>query len=239
MIETILTLITARGGSKGVPRKNICPLAGKPLIAWTIEAARQSTLNSRIIVSTDDPEIADVSKEFGAEAPFLRPAEFATDSATSESVIEHTLSWLAQHDDFSPDLILLLQPTSPFRTSDDIDNAYKILQQENADALVSVTTNTRPVQWLRLINEEGFLADLGIGSRIDRRQDAELLYELNGGIYLIHTDVFLKERTLYPERTIPYVMPPERSLDIDNELDFLIADLVMRHNLHLGSAQKA
>lgn len=238
MTNRILTLITARGGSKGVPRKNIRSLAGKPLIAWTIEAALQSSISSRIVVSTDDPEITVVGKEFGAEVPFLRPAELANDTATSESVIEHALSWMAQNEGFYPDLLLLLQPTSPFRTGADIDNAFKLLKKKAAAAVVSVTPNLRPVQWLRMINEEGCLVDSGMGSLIDRRQDAELYYALNGAIYLIHTDVFLKEHTLYPKRTMPYIMPSERSLDIDSELDFLIADLVMRHNLQSGSAHK-
>jgi len=234
MTNRVLALITARGGSKGVPRKNVRFLAGKPLIAWTIEAARQSALDPRVVVTTDDPEIAAISKEWGAEVPFLRPEELASDTATSEAVVEHALSWLSHHDSYVPGFTLLLQPTSPFRTGNDIDTAYKILQQQCAAAVISVTPNSRPVQWLRSINEEGYLADPGIGGQIKRRQDAELLYELNGAIYFIHTDTFLKEHTLYPEKTVPYIMPPECSLDIDSELDFLIADLVMRHKLQSG-----
>ena len=238
MKRQTLILITARGGSKGVLRKNVRFLAGKPLIAWTIEAARQSASNSRIVVSTDDPEIASISKEWGAEVPFLRPAELASDTATSEAVVEHALSWLSQHDRFYPELTCLLQPTSPFRTGNDIDNAYTILQQQCALAVVSVTPNSRPVQWLRSIDNEGYLADPEIGSHINRRQDAKLLYELNGAIYLFHTTTFLKEHTLYPQKTAPYIMSPERSLDIDSELDFLIADLVMRHNQQSESTRK-
>jgi len=238
MTNQLLTIITARGGSKGVPRKNIRSFAGKPLIAWTIEAVKQSSINARVVVSTDDPEIAAISKEWGAEVPFLRPEELACDTATSESVVEHALSWLAQNEGYHPDVTLLLQPTSPFRTGDDIDAAYTIMQQQSASAVVSVTPNSRPVQWLRSIDKDGFLSDTCIGEHIGRRQDAELLYELNGAIYLIQTDTFLKEHTFYPEQSVPYIMPPERSLDIDSELDLLIADLLMRHYLQSGRTMK-
>ncbi len=227
--QAILTVITARGGSKGVPRKNIRTIGGKPLIAWTIETALHSTEGMRIIVSTDDENIAQVSRECGAEVPFVRPADFASDTATSESVVFHALDWFEKNENYRPDLILLLQPTSPFRSAHDIDNALRIQKENNADAIVSVTKNNRPVQWLRRLDQSGILTDPHIVGSINRRQEAEQLYQLNGAIYLIKTEVFVRERTFCPKNTRAYIMSAESSIDIDCELGLLIADLVMQH----------
>jgi N-acylneuraminate cytidylyltransferase/CMP-N,N'-diacetyllegionaminic acid synthase len=237
MTKNILAIITARGGSKGVPRKNIRPLGAKPLIAWTIEAALQSSGNMRLIVSTDDAEIAAISREYGAEIPFLRPAGLADDTATSMSVVLHAITRLAEEENYRPELILLLQPTSPFRSSQDIDNALKLQGEANADAVVSVTPNLRPVQLLRNIDEQGLLVNaLTKETVVRRRQDADRLYELNGAVYIIKPDVLLREQTFYPDQTRAYIMPAERSLDIDTEFDFLIAELFMRHQQQLGKA---
>lgn len=224
-----LTIITARGESKGVPGKNTRTIGGKPLIAWTIEAALHSAEGMRIIVSTDDENIARVSRECGAEVPFTRPTDLASDTATSESVVSHALNWLELNENYRPDLILLLQPTSPFRSAHDIDNALRIQKENNADAIVSVTKNNRPVQWLRRIDQFGILTAPHIAESISRRQEAEQLYQLNGAIYLIKTKVFVRERTFCPKNTRAYIMPVESSIDIDCELDLLIADLVMQH----------
>lgn len=230
MTTQILAIITARGGSKGVPRKNIRVLGGKPLIAWTIEAALRSSDSMRLIVSTDSAEIAEVSKEYGAEIPFLRPVELAGDTFTSVSAVLHAVVWLVEHENYRPDLILLLQPTSPFRSSQDIDSSLKLQRENAADAVVSVTPNLRPLQWLRKIDEQGILVSAPINDTIARRrQDAEPLYQLNGAVYVIKSEVFIREQTFYPHQTRAYIMPPERSLDIDTELDFLIAELFMGH----------
>jgi len=174
MTKQILAIITARGGSKGVPRKNIRVLGSKPLIAWTIEAALRSIDSMRLIVSTDNAEIAEVSREYGAEIPFLRPVELAGDTSTSVSAVLHAVVWLAEHENYRPDLILLLQPTSPFRSSQDIDSSLKLQRENAADAVVSVTPNLRPLQWLRKIDEQGMLVDAPINDTIARRrQDAE------------------------------------------------------------------
>lgn len=225
----ILAIITARGGSKGVPRKNVRSLGNKPLIAWTIESALRSTQRMRLLVSTDDAEISSISKEHGAEVPFLRPADLASDTATSESAVLHAIDWLAQNENYHPDLLLLLQPTSPFRSSQDIDNALQLQKTNDVDAVVSVTTNDRPVQWQRRIDQNGLLCDALATPPITRRQEAEQLYRLNGAVYVIKTKALLREHTFYPKQTLAYVMPAERSLDIDCEWDFLVADLVMHH----------
>jgi CMP-N,N'-diacetyllegionaminic acid synthase len=225
----ILTVITARGGSKGVPRKNARILAGKPLVAWTIEAALAARAGQRIVVSTDDAAIAALSRDCGAEVPFLRPEPLAGDTASSESAVLHAVQWLAEREDYRPGLILLLQPTSPFRCGGDIDRAVQLQRESDADAVVSVCPNERPIQWLREIDQQGMLADARLGAALKRRQDAAQLYQLNGAIYLIKTEVLVREGTFYPERTRAYIMPAERSLDIDTELDFLIAEHLMTH----------
>jgi CMP-N,N'-diacetyllegionaminic acid synthase len=125
----IIGLITARGGSKSIPRKNIKMLAGKPLIAWTIEAAQKSKDLSRIVVSTDDTEIADVARQWGAEVPFIRPEELARDGSSSISAVLHTVHWLDENEGYCPDYIMLLQPTSPFRTTEDIQKSIELARQ--------------------------------------------------------------------------------------------------------------
>lgn len=230
-VSDILALITARGGSKGVPRKNVRPLAGKPLIAWSVAAALGAQTKLKLVLSTDDPEIAFVGRECGAEVPFVRPAQYASDTATSESVVQHALTWLEHNERYHPRLILLLQPTSPFRTSGDIDAALALQRERDADAVVSVTENDRPLQWLRRIDENGVLRELGLFTHITRRQDSEKLYRFNGAIYVIKPEVLERERTFYPQEMLPYEMPAERSLDIDTELDFRIADLLMTQRI--------
>jgi len=184
----------------------------------------------RLIVSTDDAGIAEVSRQYGAEVPFLRPAEISSDTATSLSAVLHAVNWLTKHENYSPDLILLLQPTSPFRSSQDIDGALELQRETSADAVVSVTPKLRPVQWLRKIDEQGMIVDVVINDTTNcRRQDTEQLYQLNGAVYVIKPDVLIREQTFYPFQTRAYIMPPERSLDIDTELDFLIAELLMSH----------
>lgn len=218
--HVILGLILARGGSKRLPRKNVLPLAGKPLIAYTINAAKESGVVDRIVVSTDDAEIADVSKRHGAEVPFLRPAELSGDTATSESAIRHALEWLEKEEGYSPDYLLLLQPTIPFRTGEDIRNAITLLQDKQADAVVSMEEFTpHPFG----------ITDFGDGRvdvEINKPQPTEL--HLNGAIYCVKTRVFLEEGTLYPAgRTYAYVMPEDRSLDIDYLADLRLAEAMI------------
>jgi CMP-N,N'-diacetyllegionaminic acid synthase len=227
----ILAIITARGGSKGVPRKNLRDLAGKPLVVWSIEAAKSAQHFMRILVTTDDPQIAEVSRAAGAEVPFLRPSELSGDCATSEAAVLHALDWLYEKEQYSPDLIVLLQPTSPFRSPLDIDLALNLQMTTNADSVISVTENRRPVQWLRKVTAQGTIEAVTSAIEITRRQDAEQLYQLNGAIYVIKPEVLRSENTFYSKNCHAYVMPPERSLDIDSELDFLIADLLMQHQL--------
>ncbi|MFA4849319.1 MAG: acylneuraminate cytidylyltransferase family protein [Methanoregula sp.] len=223
-MNRILGLIPARGGSKGIPNKNIRDLAGKPLIAWTIEAALNSRVCERLIVSTDDPEIAAVARDLGAEAPFIRPATLSNDTATSLSVVEHAIDWLNDTAAETFSHVLLLQPTSPLRTADDIQSAVRIAKKTDT-AVVSVCEPHQHPYLCKTLREDGTLADfIPEAAHCARRQDFPPAFSLNGAIYIIAVDCLRKERTFTPEKTIPYIMPPERSLDIDTHWDLFLAE---------------
>ena len=222
-----LAVIPARGGSKGLPRKNILSLGGRPLIAWTIRAARAARSIDRVIVSTDDDEIADISRAAQAEVPFRRPAELATDTATSVDVVRHVLG----HCDaagYQPATIVLLQPTSPLRTAGDIDAALALLDTTDASAVVSVAP-AHPHPFLcKTIGPDGTLTDLvELTVPPTRRQDLPEAYALNGAIYAIRTKAFLEYATFLPPYTVPFIMPAERSVDIDSEFDFRLAEFLL------------
>jgi CMP-N-acetylneuraminic acid synthetase len=228
----IITIITARSGSKGLPGKNIKILAGMPLIAWSIVAAQKCSDSSRVIVSTDDNEIAAVARKYGAEVPFLRPQELASDTADSVDVVMHALDWLEEHESRCPDLVLLLQPTSPLREATDISAAITIQKKMDADSVVSVCEAVCPPQWLRSIDTiTGQLLPLSNSQELRRRQDSPKLYQLNGAINLIKSNVLRDKRTFYPEKTYPVIMPRERSVDIDSAFDFHVSELLLRHKI--------
>jgi len=229
MPHKVLGLIPARAGSKGIPDKNIVPLGGKPLICWTINAACESNICDRLIISTDSRKIADLAKNHGIEVPFLRPPRFSTDSATTFSVARHCLSWMSKHEQYSPEYLLLLQPTSPFRTAQDIINAFSLVDREKADAVVSVCpANPHPCLSMQ-INHEGCLKRLFPStSRYSRRQDMPMAYALNGAVYFIRVSTFLEQKTFLPEQTRAYIMPRERSLDIDSPWDLYLSQLIMK-----------
>ena len=228
MMKTV-GLITARGGSKGIPQKNVRPLAGKPLIAWTIEAALQSRRLDRVIVSTDDEEIAKVSREWGADVPFMRPAELAKDDSPHLEVIRHALGWLAAESEAELDYLMLLQPTSPLRTSADIDSAIALCEEKNADAVVSVCQTHGHPFLSKQVTPDGRLLDF-----IEKpqgylaRQSLPPAYSLNGAIYMVRRGLLLERDDWYTDRTFAYIMPPERSLDIDTPWDLHLVDLILR-----------
>ena len=224
-----LGLITARGGSKGLARKNVLPVAGKPLIAWSIGAALKGHGLSRVIVTTDDEEIAQVARAWGAEVPFVRPPKLARDDSDHVSVVEHAIHWLEAHDNARPDYVMLLQPTSPLRTAEDIEGVIQIAHARGAIAVVSVCeTRSHPCLAKRIL-EDGTLSDF-VTSDIAylQRQVLPPAYALNGAIYLNRSEAFLRQRTFLPPGTHAYVMPPERSLDVDSAWDLHLADLILR-----------
>ena len=227
--KKILGVITARGGSKGIPRKNIKELVGKPLIVYTIEATRGSKYLTRCLVSTDDKEIADVSRKHGAGVPFMRPAELAQDSSTSMEVVQHVIKKLK--DDFGEeyDYVMILQPTSPLRTSKDIDESIKLAIDTNADSVMSMKEldDFSPKKVKKI--EEGialpYFEDEGATS--SRRQDLVKMYKRNCAIYLTKTES-IKNGDLFGRVSRAYIMPEERSVDINKPTDFEMAEFWIR-----------
>jgi len=224
----IVALIPARGGSKGIPRKNVLPVGGKPLIAWTIEAALQSSSLTRVIVSTDNEEIADVAQQHGAEVPFMRPAEFATDAAGSLGVALHALDWLAAHGG-EPDYLLLLQPTSPLRTSADIDDAARLAAERDADAVLGIC-EAAPHPWLACqLTADGQLgAFFCTTDEHLPRQQYPPAYVLNGALYLNRPASLRGTRSFQPPGALGFIMPIERSQDIDSPWEMRMVDLLLR-----------
>ena len=225
----ILAIIPARAGSKGIPHKNIALLAGKPLIAYTIQAALGSKVFDRIIVSTDSQKIAKISRSFGAEIPFLRPTRLAQDKTPGILPILHGMRWLKKNQNYLPDYVMCLQPTSPVRTVEDIENAVGLAKEKRADGIVSVSPVAGHPYWMKKINKQGRLLNfIPTIPTVARRQDLPPAYVLNGAIYLARREVLLNQRTWYTKRTYAYVMPRERSLDIDTPWDLYLANLILR-----------
>jgi len=225
----ILAIIPARGGSKGLPKKNIKILGNKPLIAWSIASALESKLISNVIVSSDNDEIIAISKQYGAEIPFKRPENLATDSATTKDVLLHAIEFYkTQNINF--DFIVLLQPTSPFRKKGDIDLAIKKAIETNVDMVVSVKkTSSNPYYVLFEENDKGFL-EKSKDANFTRRQDCPVVYEYNGSIYIIKVNSLLNDNSMSFKKTIKFVMSKTHSVDIDNQLDFDFANFLIKSN---------
>ncbi|MCH8966507.1 MAG: acylneuraminate cytidylyltransferase family protein [Planctomycetes bacterium] len=236
MLE-VVGLITARGGSKGIPRKNVRLLAGKPLIAWTIETALDSRYLARVILSSDDEEIMETAREWGAEVLFKRPAKLARDDSSHMAVVRHFVKWLKEHEGYRPDYVMVLQPPCPFRSSADIDRAIELAQKKNADAVVSVAQATHHPYLTRRMTEAGTLSEfVSCEPAYARRQDLPPAYALNGAIYLNRCDSLGQHQTLVPEGSYGFIMPPERSLDIDTPWDFHVAELILQDRMSLCDA---
>lgn len=223
--KTFLAIIPARGGSKRLPRKNVLDLAGKPLIAWTIEAAKNSKYIDHFIVSTDDQEISDVSKKHGA-AVLTRPAELATDTASSVDVVLHAIE--AQNQSY--DYVILLQPTSPLRTAQHIDEAIERLFEKNANAVISVCETDHSPLWANTLPEDGNM-DNFIREEVKgkRSQDLPTYYRLNGAIYIADIKRLIGEKTLYIKNSFSYVIEKKYSVDIDQSIDFKLADFILQN----------
>lgn len=223
----VLGLIPARGGSKSISRKNVVPILGKPLIAYTIEAAQASQRLTRMVVSTDNAEIAKVAKEWGAEVPFLRPKELARDDTPALPVIQHALRYLETMEGWRADVVVYLQPTSPLRRGDHIDAAVDLLISKAADSVVSVVPvphQFNPVSVMRL--EGDYLVPfLPEAAHLLRRQDKPVVYARNGPAVLACTyETVMHHNRLYGERTLPFVMTQEESLDVDTAFDLALVE---------------
>lgn len=220
--KSVLAIIPARGGSKGVPRKNIREVAGKPLLVWTIAAAKNSAYIDRLILSSDDPEIIDVAKSWGCEVPFVRPAELAGDETPGIDPVLHALEKLPDYD-----YVVLLQPTSPLRTAEDIDACITLCEKKQAAACVSVTEPAHHPQWMYTLSDSGVLRSLS-AQRSVRRQDLPSVYALNGAVYVARVETLTQTRSFLSGEALAYVMPAMRSIDIDNELDLIVAACLLQ-----------
>jgi len=229
-----LAFIFARGGSKGVPGKNIKPLNGKPLIAYSIEVALACTDIETVIVSTDDDEIAEVSKAYGAEVPFMRPAELATDNSSEWLAWQHAINWVEQHWGVF-DIFISLPATAPFRSVVDINNCISAIKNNpQADMVISVKEASRsPFFNMVRLNDAGF-AQLACSStdKITRRQDAPVLYDMTTVAYAARPQFIVQSNSIFDGRVKTVVIPVERSLDIDTPYDFALAEIIMQSGLH-------
>lgn len=224
-----IAIIPARGGSKRLPKKNIKLLAGKPLISWTIEAALQYGKFDLVVVSTDSCEIATVAVQSGAIVPFLRPAELASDTATTNDVISHMVSWVEENYT-KVTTVTLLQPTSPLRDAHNIEDAVALYNEYNAKAIVSVCELEHPIQYCNRLpanmSMDGFMSH----AHHKRSQELEPYYRLNGAIYIFDRNYVGSLTEIYSEGTYAYVMNKEKSVDIDDEFDFKMAEFIMKQS---------
>ena len=232
MIEglKVLGLVTARGGSKGLPGKNMRPLCGKPLIVWTIDAARAARCLDAVVVSTDDPIIAEAARQAGAEVPFIRPVELAGDTASSIDTVLHAVDFLATADR-SFDIVVLLEPTSPLREPSDIDQGVTRLIESGAGSIVSVcrAESTHPAFMYRCEGAGRLRPFMECQPTGLRRQEIDPLYFLEGTLYASRIDVLHAQRSFYHEDTIGYEVPKWKSLEIDDIEDFLMVEALVKH----------
>lgn len=222
--KTILAIIPARGGSKGIPGKNIIDVAGKPLIAWTIEAAKKSRYIDRLILSSDDDEIIKVATQWGCEVPFKRPDELAKDDTPGIDPVLHALSKIPTFD-----YIVLLQPTSPLRRTEDVDGCIEKCITQQANCCVSVTEPDKSPFWMYYINSKDVLEPVVSidKKRATRRQDLPIVYALNGAVYVARCEWLLANKTFLSEETIGYTMSKEHSIDIDSWRDLQLTKLIL------------
>ena len=225
--KTVLGVIPARGGSKGIPRKNVLDISGKPLIAWTIEAGHQSSYIDRLILSSDDDEIMKVAASCGCDIPFVRPAELATDLTPGIEPVLHAIAELPDYD-----YLVLLQPTSPLRTAEDIDRCIETCLSSKAPACVSVVQLDKSPQWMYSLDDSWRMTSM-FGNRplLERRQDSETVYVLNGAVYVAEVEYLRSQHSFITSKTVAYPMIKERSVDIDSWWDWRLAEWLLRERM--------
>jgi CMP-N,N'-diacetyllegionaminic acid synthase len=238
--KRVLAIVPARAGSKGLPGKNIRPLAGKPLLAWPVAAALGSRHVDRVVVSTDSDKYADIARQYGAEVPALRPPELASDSAPSSGFIVHMLDLLeSSGDSFS--YVVLLEPTSPLTTAEDVDAALEALaaHRDIADGLVSVTelVSSHPAFAVRR-DADGRIGPYAAVdfTRLPRRQDIDPLYALDGSVYVSAVDAFRRERSFCHARTLSLVMPHYKAFEVDSLVDFICIEAILARREEITAA---
>ena len=225
----VISIITARGGSKGIPRKNIKLLKDHPLIYYSITASKQSKFIKNTYVTTEDKEIAKISLKYGSEI-IKRPKELAKDNTSSVDTILHALNYLEDKNKL-PDFFVLLQPTSPLRTTEDINNSIRLFINNDCDALISVSELNHSSLMNFKIENNFLVANCDESFLNRRRQDLPKYYCPNGAIYIITPESIRKNRTFIPKKTIPYVMPKERSVDLDTPFDFKLAEFILENKI--------
>ena len=226
----VLGIVPARGGSKSIAHKNIVPLCGRPLLSYTIEAARTSSLLSRCVLSSDDEEISDVARQLGLEVPFMRPAELASDEAPTLPVLQHVLETLDQNEGYRPEVVVLLQPTSPLRSAAHIDACIRLLLDGDADSVLSVQRVPHPFNPLSVMRlQDGYMLPFaaGEGTRLLRKQDKPAVYARNGAVYAMRRETLMVQHSLFGAHSQAYVMSERDSLDIDSPDDLWLAEAVM------------
>ena len=220
--KTVLAIIPARGGSKRLPRKNVLPFAGKPLIVWTIEAGLKSRYIDKVIVTSDDDEIQKISLEAGSKI-IKRPHKLAKDNTNLNNVIKHAINIFEEQ----YDIVMVLQPTSPLRKAEDIDHALEIMDQVKAPAVISVCKANKPLNWHFSVQANGTLKHILQNKIISDREEYESTYIPNGALYISKTEYFKSTNTFYNDLTIAYIMSQEKSVDIDSQFDFAIAETLI------------
>ena len=225
----MIAIIPARGGSKGVPGQIIRNLCGKPLITYTISAALKSKSIEKVIVTTDSLEIATIAKEYGADVPFVRPADLASDTASAVDVYLHAINFLQEELHESIEKFMVLLPTAPFRNEKHIDEAFELFQNAKADTLISMKEADTPISWYYEKDASSRVRNIGFDSdkAVVNRQLNQKYYVPNGAIYILDRQLLLEKRTYYTNNTVAYVMGSEESIDIDHEIDFMLAELLM------------
>jgi len=226
--KKILALILARGGSKGLPKKNIKMLLDKPLIAWSIDEGKKSKYIDKVVVSTDDKEIADVAKKYDADVPFYRPVELASDTASSMDAIFHAISWFENAGE-KFDILVLLEPTSPLRESSDLDSAIEmLLSNNNAQSIVGVSKveSMHPV-FLSKIENNLLCPYINEKFQAKRRQDIDELYFFEGSLYISYIDALKEKKGFYHDKTMGYIVPKWKSFEIDDITDFIIIEALL------------
>jgi len=226
----VLGIVTARGGSKGLPRKNIAPVLGRPLLAYTAEAALASRRLTRVVLSTDDEEIARVGRNCGLEVPFMRPPELARDDTPTLPVLQDVVRRLEAAGQ-RYDAVFTLQPTNPLRRAEDIDGAVELMEKTGADSVISfVDVGGKHPARMKFIEPDGRVVDPPFAEAMEgqRRQDLPRLYLREGSVYLTRRDVLMEQNSLKGSNCRAWIVPPERALNIDTPLDLFFVEQVMR-----------
>ena len=227
--KKVYAIVPVRGGSKGIPRKNLYRLGKDTLLERTIKQGKLCKYVDQVVVSTDDPEMYEITKKYNVNAPTLRPAHLATDTAKTVDVVLHLIQELNIGDAY----ILLLQTTSPLRTLEDLNNLFKVFEAnlDRADAIVSLAEHDDPHPNKIQKIEDGYVTSyLGVESMVPR-QSLPKVYRLNGAFYLTHSDILIPKRTFMPERTLPFVMPRERSVNLDSKMDLYLMEMLIEKGI--------